>query len=155
MSDPTETLPLAETITVAQPGDDTIQLGYADRLLRRRRLVSGSGRAFLVDLAETRGLDEGDAFLLEDGSRIAVIAAEESLVEVSGDLARLAWHIGNRHTPCEFGVDGLRILSDHVLEAMLRQLGASLRPVRAPFRPEGGAYGHGRTMGHDHGPHNH
>ena len=26
-----------------------------------------------------------------------------------------------------------------------------LRPVEAPFRPEGGAYGHGRTHGHHHG----
>ena len=44
----------------------------------------------------------------------------------------------------------LVIRRDHVLEAMLRGLGAELAPVIAPFRPEGGAYGHGRTMGHDH-----
>ena len=34
---------------------------------------------------------------------------------------------------------------------MLARLGAALRPVMAPFRPEGGAYGHGRTHGHHHG----
>jgi urease accessory protein len=70
---------------------------------------------------------------------------------VSGDLARLAWHIGNRHTPCQVEKGRLLIRRDHVLEAMLRQLGAGVEAVIAPFRPEGGAYGHGRTMGHDHG----
>ena len=35
---------------------------------------------------------------------------------------------------------------------MLAKLGAEVMPVEAPFRPEGGAYGHGRTLGHEHGP---
>ena len=66
-------------------------------------------------------------------------------------LMRLAWHIGNRHTPCQIEAGRLLIREDHVLEAMLRQLGATVTKVREPFTPEGGAYGHGRTMGHDHG----
>ncbi|WP_108259625.1 urease accessory protein UreE [Mangrovicoccus ximenensis] len=155
MSETTDTLPLAQAVTRAEAGDDTISQTYNDRLLRRRRLTSDGGRAFLADLPETRGLDEGDAFLLSSGTRVAVLAAPESLVEITGDLPRLAWHIGNRHTPCEIGPDALRILDDHVLVAMLRQLGATVTPVTAPFRPEGGAYGHGRTMGHDHGHHHH
>ncbi|WP_172331336.1 urease accessory protein UreE [Mangrovicoccus sp. HB161399] len=155
MSETTDTLPLAQSVTHAEPGDDTISLTYSDRLLRRRRLTSDGGTAFLADLPETRGLDEGDAFLLSSGARVAIRAAAESLVEIAGDLPRLAWHIGNRHTPCEIGPDSLRILDDHVLVAMLRQLGATVTPVTAPFRPEGGAYGHGRTMGHDHGHHHH
>ena len=151
MSD-TQTLPLAHTVVHAHAGDDTISLSYADRLLRRKRLTSDGGVAFLVDLAETRGLDEYDAFLLDDGRRILVRAADEDLIEITGDLVRLAWHIGNRHTPCEIGSEALRIQDDHVLRAMLDQLGAVTRAVRGPFRPEGGAYGHGRTMGHSHGP---
>ena len=43
------------------------------------------------------------------------------------------------------------IRRDHVLEKMLAGLGAALTLTTAPFKPEGGAYGHGRTMGHDHG----
>ena len=66
-------------------------------------------------------------------------------------LPRLAWHIGNRHTPCRIEADRLIIRQDHVLEAMLRQLGAEIQHANLPFRPEGGAYGHGRTFGHDHG----
>jgi urease accessory protein len=66
-------------------------------------------------------------------------------------LPRLAWHIGNRHTPCQIAADHLLIRADHVLEGMLRGLGAGVTPTMAAFAPEGGAYGHGRTMGHDHG----
>jgi urease accessory protein len=85
------------------------------------------------------------------GRLIEVAAADEALVEVRGDLARLAWHIGNRHTPCQIDADRLVIRQDHVLEAMLAGLGAALDRVTGPFLPEGGAYGLGRPMGHDHG----
>ena len=67
------------------------------------------------------------------------------------DLPRLAWHIGNRHTPCQVDGDRLLIQNDPVIRHMLGQLGATVTEVTEPFTPEGGAYGHGRTMGHDHG----
>jgi len=129
----------------------TITMDYDARLIRRKKLVADDGTAFVVDLPHTESLSEGDAFMLEAGP-VAVRAADEPVVRVTGDLPRLAWHIGNRHTPCEIGAEALVIRRDHVLEAMLTRLGATLTPVMAPFRPEGGAYGHGRTMGHDHGP---
>ncbi|WP_430464936.1 urease accessory protein UreE [Tabrizicola sp.] len=129
-------------------------LSYDDRFLRRKRIALEGGATVLVDLAETVSLEAGDALRCEDGRLIEIVAAEEPVVEVRGPaLARLAWHIGNRHTPCQIGTDRLVIRRDHVLEAMLQGLGATLTPVIAPFRPEGGAYGHGRTLGHDHGPH--
>ena len=134
---------------------DTVALDYESRLIRRKRLVGRGGLAFLVDLAEVTNLDDHWGFALGDGRAVAVEAAPEDLVEVRGDLARLAWHIGNRHTPCAIGADCLTIRRDHVIEAMLAHLGADLRHVTGPFRPEGGAYGAGRTMGHDHGGHDH
>lgn len=132
----------------------TVLLDYESRFLRRKRLQAEGGESFLVDLPETVSLSDGDAFALEDGRMIAVRAAAEPVLLIRGELARLAWHIGNRHTPCQIGADHLAIRADHVLEAMLRQLGARVEPATAPFTPEGGAYGHGRTMGHDHS-HNH
>ena len=96
-------------------------------------------------------LNDGDAFALSDGRSIVVRAAAEPVLVITGDLPRLAWHIGNRHTPCRIEPDRLIIRQDHVLEAMLRQLGADPQPALLPFSPEGGAYGHGRTFGHDHG----
>ncbi|MEI4471296.1 urease accessory protein UreE [Frigidibacter sp. MR17.24] len=135
---------------------ETVSLGYDARLLRRRRLVTDAGEEFLVDLAETTGIDDGDAFRLSDGRFVQVAAAPERLLAVTGgDLARFAWHIGNRHTPCQIEPDRLVIAEDHVLAAMLRGLGATVTEVTGPFRPEGGAYGHGRTMGHAHGPDDH
>lgn len=154
MTEMTPPLPRASHVS-DDPADDAVSLDYEGRFLRRKRLESRAGKAFLVDFPEVISVDEGQSFILDDGSRIAVLAAAEPLIEVRGDLARLAWHIGNRHTPCRIEADRLLIRDDHVLAAMLTQLGATLSHVAEPFRPEGGAYGHGRTFGHSHGPADH
>ncbi|RAP42114.1 hypothetical protein BYZ73_07100 [Rhodovulum viride] len=136
----------------AGAGADSVTLDYDARFLRRKRLVSDGGLAFLLDLAHTTSLAEGDLIVLEDGRGIVVRAAAEPLLEVTGtDLARLAWHIGNRHTPCQVEESRLLIQRDHVLLDMLDRIGATVREVVEPFTPEGGAYGHGRTHGHSHG----
>ncbi|MDF1718521.1 MAG: urease accessory protein UreE [Antarcticimicrobium sp.] len=134
------------------PADDTVTLSYDGRFLRRKRLVGDGGLTFLLDLSKTTSLNAGDALMLADGRLIAVCAAREPLLEVTGpDLPRLAWHIGNRHTPCQIESGRLLIQRDHVIRDMLQLIGATLREVDEPFTPEGGAYGLGRTHGHDHG----
>jgi urease accessory protein len=135
----------------AEPHDRVV-LDYDARLIRRRRLETLAGRSFLVDLESLTNLDDHWGFELSDGTLVQVSAAQEELVEITGDLPRLAWHIGNRHTPCQIEEARLVIRRDHVIEGMLRQQGAALRLIMEPFTPEGGAYGHGRTMGHSHGP---
>lgn len=132
-----------------------VALTYDQRLLRRKRLETVAGEGFLVDLPSVTNLDDHWGFELADGSAIRVLAAAEEVLVFEGDLPRLAWHIGNRHTPCQIGPDRLTIRVDPVIEAMLRQLGARITRTVAPFAPEGGAYGTGRTMGHDHGGHDH
>lgn len=130
---------------------DTVTLSYDDRFLRRKVLRTDGQNSFLVDLAHTTSLDHGDAFELADGRLIRVIAAREALLEVTGDnLPRIAWHIGNRHTPCQVEQNRLLIQRDHVIRDMLDKIGATVREVVEPFTPEGGAYGHGRTHGHAH-----
>ena len=128
----------------------TVTLDYEGRFLRRRVLTADDGTEFLVDLAQTTSVNAGDAFELDDGTTIGVVAAAEPLAAVTGDLTRLAWHIGNRHTPCQIEDGRLLILQDHVLEDMLAKLGATVTHVTEPFTPEGGAYGHGRTHSHAH-----
>ena len=97
-------------------------------------------------------LREGDGLALEDGRVLAVLAAPEALLEVSGKgpehLLQLAWHLGNRHLATQIRGDRLLIRYDHVIAHMLEHLGATVRRVIAPFDPEGGAYGgaHGRTI---------
>lgn len=148
------TLPIAQILYRA--GDwprlatGRVVLGYEQRFLRRKRLVTAAGEPFLVDLFETMNLHGGDAFELTDGRLIEIAAADEDVLVVTGDITRLAWHIGNRHTPCQIEPSRLVIRADHVLAEMLRGLGATVTAARAPFTPEGGAYGHGRTMGHEH-----
>ncbi|MGV6849084.1 MAG: urease accessory protein UreE [Marinibacterium sp.] len=143
-------LPTARTTTHAHHGDAQITLTYEARFLRRKVLTNDAGEDFLVDLPETVSLNHGDAFELDDGRLIEVVAAPEPLYEITGDLARLAWHIGNRHTPCQIEPHRLLIARDPVLRGMLEGLGAAIREVTEPFTPEGGAYGHGRTHGHEH-----
>lgn len=126
-----------------------------DARYRRRGLIrTDSGEELLLDLAEATELRDGDALVLEDGRHVRIRAAAEPLMEVrAGDshhLARLAWHLGNRHLPVAIEPDRLLIRRDHVIEGMLRHLGARLAPVEALFLPEGGAYGHGRTHAHAH-----
>ncbi len=146
-------LPPLRRLLLSRPErcDGAIILDYDGRLIRRKRLVTAEGRGFLVDLPELTNLDDWWGFELEDGTILEIVPADEPLIEVTGDLPRLAWHIGNRHTPCQIEPHRLLIRQDHVIEGMLSTLGARLRQVKAPFTPEGGAYGHGRTMGHDHG----
>lgn len=125
-------------------------LDYASRHFRRRAFDIG-GRSITVDLPEARAFEDGEEVAATDGTRLIVRAAHEDLLEVTGSaLARIAWHIGNRHTPCQIEAERLLLQRDHVLEGMLRTLGAEVREVREPFQPEGGAYGHGRTHGHSH-----
>ncbi|SFI59181.1 urease accessory protein UreE [Celeribacter neptunius] len=132
--------------------EDFVALSYDQRLLRRKKLTTESGASVFIDLPQTVSIAEGDGFVCEDGTVIGVTAAAEELYEVTGEtVTRYAWHIGNRHTPCEIAPDRLVIQRDPVLKAMLVQLGAEVSEIVAPFTPEGGAYGHGRTMGHDHG----
>ena len=134
----------------AADASDRIVLAYDERFLRRKRLTCESGASVMVDLPETVSLNDGDALLTDDGRKLAIVAATEPVVIVKGNLPRLAWHIGNRHTPCEVMATHLVIRRDHVLEDMLKTLGAEVTFALAPFRPEGGAYGHGRTLGHAH-----
>ena len=134
-----------------------ITLDYEGRFLRRKRLVANTGEAFMVELPETVSLSATDGFLLNDGRLIAVRPKPEPLLKIThSHLPRIAWHIGNRHTPCQIEQNYLLIQQDHVLEDMLHLLGADTEKLEAPFTPEGGAYGHGRTHSHDHGSsHNH
>lgn len=130
---------------------------------RRRIAMRGEGDvAFLLDLPEATRLKQDDGIALEDGRTVAVVAAEEPVAEIVAQdahhLARLAWHLGNRHVPAELLADRIRIARDPVLEEMARGLGASVEVVEAAFEPEGGAYeaaeAHGHAA-HDHGHDHH
>ena len=128
-----------------------VSLTYEDRFLRRKVLTLDDSTRVLVDLPQTTSLNHGGVLVLEGGEEITVLAAPEPLLQVTGEpLHRLAWHIGNRHTPCQIEATRLLIQRDHVIKDMLTLLEADLVEVVEPFTPEGGAYGHGRTHSHAH-----
>jgi urease accessory protein len=124
----------------------------------KTRLVSGEEVALLLPRGEI--LRGGDLVTASDGRVIEIVAEPERLLHIeSAELAKVAYHLGNRHVPVQVGKDFLRIAADHVLEEMVKKLGARVKPVEAPFEPEAGAYagghqhdemGHGGKI-HDHG----
>lgn len=139
------------------PGEaaDAVSLDHDRRHRRRIRLTTVGGQSVLLDLARPRHLREGDGLLCEDGTIIAVRAAPEPLLEIAApdaaSLARIAWHLGNRHLPTQLLGDRIRIREDHVIAEMVRGLGGSVSAISAPFDPEGGAYAGGHHHhGHDH-----
>ena len=133
---------------------DRVVLDAAERHRRRIVLTGEGGTSFLLDLPHATMLRDGDGLVLEDGSIVRVAGKREPLVEVAADnssgLARLAWHIGNRHTDVQIVGDRLRIRRDHVVEELLRRLGAQLSLIEAPFDPERGAYSEQHRHGHYH-----
>jgi urease accessory protein len=132
---------------------DTVVLDFDDRHRRRMAMSGTRGLEFLLDLEHATALRGGDALVLEDGRLIEVVAAAEPLLEIRtadpNHLIRLAWHLGNRHLPTQIMPKALRIRRDHVIEAMVKGLGARVIEIEAPFDPEGGAYA---GAAHDHGP---
>ncbi len=148
----------ADAIAAAYAGllADTVTLDYEDRHRRRLAITADKGTRFLLDLADVPSLRDGDAVLLNDGRAVGVRAAPEALMEVHADsptaLARIAWHIGNRHLAAEIGEGVLIIRADHVIEAMVIGLGGHVHHLEAAFNPERGAYSGG---GHAHRHHHH
>ena len=145
----TQPIPVARVVAAgawSQPPADQVMLDYDGRH-RRRIVLEGTSGTYLLDLPEATHLHDGDGLTLTDGRIVEVVAEPEPLLEVRAEtpamLARLAWHIGNRHLAAAIGVDTILIRRDHVIAHMLEHQGASVREVVAIFDPEGGAY-------HDH-----
>jgi urease accessory protein len=147
---------------------DTVVLDFDGRHRRRMAMTGTRGLEFLLDLENATVLRGGDALVLDDNRLIEVVAAPEPLAEIRGSdpqhLVRVAWHLGNRHLPTQIMPKGLRIRRDHVIEAMVKGLGARVIEIEAPFDPEGGAYAGGghvpesdphQHMVHDHSSHDH
>lgn len=121
----------------------------------RTRLVSGEDAWLLLPRGEI--LRGGDHLLGSDGRIVEVVAEAEQLIHVecadATALAKAAYHLGNRHVPVQVGDGFLRLAADHVLEEMLRGLGAKLTPMLAAFEPEAGAYGGGHRHHEEDGGH--
>jgi urease accessory protein len=132
----------------------------------KTKLVSGEEVGLMLPRGDI--LRGGDLVTASDGRVIEVVAEPEKVLhvvcETPAELARAAYHLGNRHVPVQVGDGFLRLAADHVLEEMLKKIGANVSSMEAPFEPEAGAYagghhqhdemGHGGKI-HDHHAHDH
>ena len=138
------------------------------RIKSRQRATLESGEDVGLFLERGTLLRGGDVLESKSGERILVVAADETVSTVYCDdalmLAKVAYHLGNRHVPLQIEIGFVRYQHDHVLDDMVRQMpGADtlvkLSVEQAPFEPEAGAYqqggghhhAHGHSHGHDHG----
>lgn len=132
----------------------SVTLTWAQRTRSRLRVRLDDGRAAGILLPRGSSLRDGDGLESEEGLRVRVLAAPETLSQArSADpllLARACYHLGNRHVALQIEGDRLCYLHDHVLDDLLRGLGLSVSVVSGPFEPEAGAYG-GISHGHGHG----
>jgi urease accessory protein len=127
-----------------------LELPFDARQKSRLRTKLASGEEVALMLPRGEVLRGGDLVTASDGRVIEVVAVPEKLLHIeTRDLAKAAYHLGNRHVPVQVGENFLRIAEDHVLEEMLRKLGAKVSHVEAPFEPEAGAYAGGHQHQHD------
>jgi urease accessory protein len=146
---------------------DTLLLDYEQRRAPAGVLTGLKGTPVEIALTDAR-LATDDCLILEDGTLVEIVARPEPLIEVRAatiaDMARLAWHLGDRHIPAELHERRLRVRRDaatgKLLNALASILGAKVLLIEAPFEPEGGAYSGGHhhhhgAHGHDHGDHGH
>ncbi len=123
----------------------------------KTKLVSGEDVGLVLPRGEI--LRGGDLVTASDGRVIEVVAEQEKVLHIeTKELAKIAYHLGNRHVPVQVGENFLRIVEDHVLEEMVKKLGATVSHIEAPFEPEAGAYAGGHQhdeMGHGGKIHDH
>jgi urease accessory protein len=127
-----------------------LELPFDSRQKSRLRATLASGEEVALLLPRGEILRGGDLVTASDGRVIEIVAQPEKLLHIeTKELAKAAYHLGNRHVPVQVGETFLRIAEDHVLEEMLRKLGAKVTHVEAPFEPEAGAYAGGHQHQHD------
>lgn len=142
---------------------DSLTLTYDQRVRGRLRTTTDQGSDAGLFLERGGVLRDGDCLLARSGEVVRVRAADETVVTARVapglDLARLCYHLGNRHVALAIGQDAdsawVRFPPDHVLEELAERLGARLERHQAPFDPEPGAYDRAGHRHHGHGDHHH
>jgi len=138
---------------------DAVILDYAQRNAQKLTVTGVNGTVITVDLHEPARLRADDLLVLDDGTLAEVVAAPEPLIEARASdragLARLAWHLGDRHVSVQMLPNRIRVRRDPAIEALLMALGAKAMTIDAPFEPEGGAYALAQYNDHAHDHHGH
>jgi urease accessory protein len=129
---------------VAARIDDRLRLPFELRQKSRLRATLESGNEAAIALARGEWLRGGDLLVAQGGEVVEVVADAEDLLHVEcatpEALARVAYHLGNRHVALQAGPGWVRIAFDAVLQKLVTGLSAKASRLQAPFEPEAGAY---------------
>ena len=132
-------------------------LAYAERQKSRLRVTLDTGEEAGIVLAHGTKLRAGDVLASRDGVQLRIAAALEPVSTVTAcdrrALARICYHLGNRHVPLQIGDGWVRYAPDHVLDDMIIGLGFTVVHEQATFEPEQGAYAQTGTHGPAHHSH--
>jgi urease accessory protein len=158
----------ATRLALRRTADARLSLPFEYRSRSRLRAELPGGEPIGIVLERGESLRDGDLLLTDDGRVIEIAAAPETVSTVRCEdrqqLARAAYHLGNRHVSLQVGPGWLRYRHDHVLDDMLRGRGLLVSVEEAPFEPEPGAYSHHDAapahdttgdIGHHHGDDHH
>ena len=152
-------LQITQRLNIPETTQVTLTLPFDARQKSRLRVTLDDGREAALILPRGRVLRSGDCLCAEDGTVVRVQAANESVSTARSDdpvlLARVCYHLGNRHVALQVGSGWCRYLHDHVLDDMVIGLGIKVSEEQAPFEPESGAYAHAHTHALSPPPHVH
>lgn len=130
-----------------------LSLPIDSRIKSRLRVSLDDGRDAGLFLPRGHILRGGEKLKSQCGVIVEVKAAAETVSSVYCSdphlLTLVAYHLGNRHVPLQVEPGWVRYQHDHVLDEMVKGLGAEVTIEQASFEPEGGAYG-GKSGGHHH-----
>ena len=145
---PRAVMPRATSVLAAGHRHDRPVGRHRDPRLRPAQHAEASrstgvkGGTIEIDLHEPARLRTDDLLVLDDGSLVEVVAAPEPLIEARAAdvaaLARLAWHLGDRHVPVQVLPNRIRARRDagdrSFAQVARRQSGDDRSAVRAGRR---------------------
>ena len=81
---------------------ERLELPFELRQKSRLRARLASGEEVRLMLARGTVMRGGDVVTTIDGREVEIVAAKEKLLHIESDhLARVAYHLGNRHVPVQ------------------------------------------------------
>ena len=135
---------LNQILSADARADAMLTLPYDKRQRSLLRVHLNNGQEIGVRLQHGTVLRDGDLLGSKDGYVVEIKSATETVSTVhetnARQLARAAYHLGNRHVALQIGSGWVRYLHDHVLDDMVRGFGMEVTIEQATFEPEAGAY---------------
>ena len=140
----------ARELTTTGEASDRLVLTWELRRRSRLRATTASGQVIGLFLPRGTVLFAGDLLRTADDRIVEIEAAPEDVSTISSPdavlLARVAYHLGNRHVRTQVGPGFIRYRHDRATDELMRKLGADVTVEDLPFEPERGTKDHA----HDH-----